>query len=183
MQNVILITGAVTSGKTTFLSSLAEVLSLRWQVDGFLAKAPERRHCSEQFSPGYVLYRLETEDTYPWATPKDRNSGYFFDQDTQHFLDHGFARQIAGKVVDILFLDELGKLELRGKGLDRVLQSAILSHPGWLVCAVKKRFFSEIVEKYRFQPVMCIDLDITDSAPALEKITRYFDAVPPKPAR
>ncbi len=175
MQKIVLITGAVTSGKTTFLASLAELISSRWQVDGFLAKAPERIYRSAHFSQGYVLYCLGNGKTYPWAIPLKNNSGYLFDKDTQSFLDHRFARQAAANGPDILVLDELGKLELKGAGLEKVLQSAISSNINRLVCTVKKRVFNEIVEKYDLQTSMCIDLDGTDSGQAIEKILPYLN--------
>ncbi|WP_300462635.1 nucleoside-triphosphatase [Desulfobacula sp.] len=177
MQKIILITGAVTSGKTTFLSSLAGRLSSGWAVDGFLAKAPERIHCSAQFASGYVLCRLGKEETYPWATPRENNNGYFFDPDTQYFLDHPFARQVAGNGPDILLLDELGKLELKGAGLEKVLQAAIQAGISMLVCTVKKRCFNDIVEKYNLQAALEIDLDIMDSRHAIEKIIRYINVM------
>lgn len=177
LQKIILITGAVTSGKTTFLSSLAGLLSSQWAVDGFLAMAPERIHCSTQFASGYVLCRLGKKETYPWATPQKNNNGYLFDPDTQYFLDHRFARQVAGNGPDILFLDELGKLELKGAGLEKVLQAAIKSDITMLVCTVKKRFFNEIVEKYNLQNALDIDLDIMDNRQATEKIIRYINVI------
>lgn len=39
---------------------------------------PERIHNSAQFASGYVLYRIGKQETYPWATPKENNNGYFF---------------------------------------------------------------------------------------------------------
>ena len=175
MQKIILITGAVTSGKTTLLSSLAGLLSYQWQVDGFLAKAPERIQCSAQFASEYVLYRIGIEETYPWAIPKENNNGYFFDGNTQYFLDHRFARQVVKDGPDILFLDELGSLELRGAGLEKVLQSAIYADINILVCTVKKRFFNEIVKKYNLQTSICVDLDTTESQHATDKIIRYIN--------
>lgn len=166
----ILITGAVTSGKTTLLSPLAKLLAAQWHIDGFLAKAPRRIQCSGQFSSEYLLYWLGKDKTFPWATPRKNNNGYFFNPDTQEFLDHVFLQHLAGHVPDIFFLDELGQLELRGAGLEKVLQSAITLDINILLCTVKKRFFNEIVEKYNLQGAMCIDLDIMDSRHATEQI-------------
>lgn len=175
MKKIILITGVVTSGKTTLLSSLAGLLSSQWQVDGFVAKAPERIHCSVHFASRYVLHRIGTEETYPWATQKENNNGYSFDVETQYFLDHRFARQVVKDCPDILFLDELGSLELRGAGLEKVLQSAIDADINILVCTVKKRFFNEIINKYSLQEFMCIDLDTKDRQHATDTIIRYIN--------
>jgi nucleoside-triphosphatase THEP1 len=172
---IILITGAVTSGKTTLLSSLAGLLATRWKVDGFLAKAPHRIHCSAQFASGYVLYRLGKQETYPWATPRKNNRGYVFDPDTQDFLDQTFAQKVVDNGPDILFLDELGKLELTGAGLEKVLYAAIRSDIDMLVCTVKKRFINEILEKYDFQTPLCIDLDTTDSRVVTQRIIQYIN--------
>lgn len=175
MQKTILITGAVTSGKTSFLSVLARRFSSRWHIDGFLAKAPERNHNSGQFASEYVLCRIGKQETHAWATPRENNNGYFFNQDTQNFLDNRFARNMGVNCPDFLFLDEFGKLELRGAGLETVLLSAINSEIKMLVCTVKKRFFHEIVEKFDLQNSMVIDLDIMDKDSAIEKVTHYID--------
>jgi len=175
MQKIILTTGAVTSGKTSFLELLAGRFSPKWQMDGFLAKAPERTHNSAQFASGYVLYRIGKQETYPWATPRKNNNGYFFNQDTQNFLDNNFIDTLLSSCPDIFFIDELGKLELRGAGLEKILQAAINSEIKILVCTVKKRFFNDIVEKYGLQDSICIDLDIMDKDLAVQKITRYID--------
>ncbi len=173
MQKIVLITGGVTSGKTSFLAFLEGLFSSQWQTDGFLARAPERIHNSAQFASEYVLYRIGTQETYPWATPQKNSNGYFFNQDTQNFLDNRFAHKLVANCPDMVFLDELGKLELRGAGLKKVLQSAINSEIKVLVCTVKKRVFNDIVEQYGLQNSICIDLDIMDKDQAIEKITQY----------
>lgn len=175
MQKVILITGAVTSGKTSFLEVLAGRFSPQWQIDGFLAKAPERIHNSAQFASGYVLYRIGKLETYPWATPRKNNNGYFFNQDTQNFLDNSFTDTLLSRCPEMFFIDELGKLELKGAGFEKILQAAIHSKIKILVCTVKKRVFNDIVEKYGLQDCLCIDLDILDKDHAAQKITRYID--------
>jgi len=175
MQKIILITGAVTSGKTSFLELLAGRFSPPWQTDGFLAKAPERIYNSAQFASRYVLYRIGKQESYPWATPRKNNNGYFFNQDTQNFLDNNFIDTLLSSCPDMFFIDELGKLELRGAGLEKVLLAAINSEIKLLVCTVKKRFFNDIVEKYDLQNSICIDLDIMDKDLAAQKIIRYID--------
>lgn len=175
MQKIVLITGAVTSGKTSLLDFLAGLFSSQWQADGFIAKAPERVHNSAQFASGYVLCRIGKSETYPWATPQKNNNGYCFNQDTQNFLDNKFAHTLVANCPDIFFLDELGKLELKGSGLEKVLQSAVNSEIKILVCTVKKRFFNDIVEKYGLQNSICIDLDIMDKDQAIAKTTHYIE--------
>jgi nucleoside-triphosphatase THEP1 len=174
MQKIVLITGAVTSGKTSFLSFLARLFSPRCQTDGFLAKAPERMHNSGQFASGYRLCRIGGEKTYPWATPRKKNKGYFFNPETQNFLDNTVVDTLLSTCPDIFFIDELGKLELNGGGLDKVVQTAIRSGIKILVCTVKKKCFNEIVENYGLQNFICIDLDIIDTEKAAEKISRYI---------
>ncbi len=175
MQKIVLITGAVTSGKTSLLSILADKLSSQCQIDGFLSKAPQRTHGSGQFAYKYVLYRIKRPETLAWATPRSNSNGYDFNPDTQDFLDNQFAGHITATCPDILVLDELGKLELGGAGLERVLISALGSDTKILVCTVKKRFLNEILEKYHFQESLCIDLDIIDTGQAIEEITQYLD--------
>jgi nucleoside-triphosphatase THEP1 len=174
MQKIVLITGAVTSGKTSFLSFLAKLFSPRCQTDGFLAKAPERAHNSGQFASEYLLCRIKKKETHPWATPRKNNRGYFFNPDTQNFLDNTVVDTLLSACPDMLFIDELGKLELSGGGLDKVLRAAISSGIKILVCTVKKKCFDDIVETYGFQNSICIDLDIIDTAQAAEKTTRYI---------
>ena len=172
-QKVILISGAVTCGKTSFLVLLEKRFYFSLHIDGFLAKAPERVHNSKEFASGYILHRTGKQEAYPWATPKKNNTGYLFDENTQDFLDNKFARNLTADCPDILLLDELGKLELRGAGFEKVLYSAINSKIKVLVCTVKKRVFNDIVKKYRLQNSILVDLDIMDKSQAFEKIAQY----------
>jgi nucleoside-triphosphatase THEP1 len=175
MQKIVLITGAVTSGKTSLLSVLADKFSSRLQVDGFLAKAPERTHGSGQFADKYVLCRIGRPETLSWATARSGNNGYDFNPVTQNFLDNRFAGHLAVTCPDVLVLDELGRLELGGAGLEQILISALSSDIKMLVCTVKKRCLNEILEKYHLQESICVDLDLMDRHRAIEKITEYLD--------
>jgi nucleoside-triphosphatase THEP1 len=123
-NNILIVSGKVHTGKTTFVSILAEVLKRdRLTLAGFI--------CPGSFSGGrrsaYTLVDLDDGTGYPFATTEEREGWirfrrFFFNPEA---LKQGERIIMKGleKGADLLVLDEVGPLELEGGGWSRLLGS------------------------------------------------------------
>ncbi len=145
---VIIVTGKINSGKTTKLLDLfKDDLSID---DGFVSiKKFNKSHEVE----GYALQRLMTMDEYPWlskSTPSNEKIGdYYINQKTLEIVEKIISDLLTSRVQNI-YLDEVGRLELEGRGFDKIIKE-ILKHDVNLTIAVRDKFVDEVVERYHIK--------------------------------
>ena len=121
---IFILTGSVDSGKTTLLKKVTQELkNQKFKIDGFLSEAIIKN----QEKIGYDLLELKSAKSIPFI----RRSGL---QDWQRigpffFIPEGlsWAKKIIlrSREAEILVVDEIGPLELSGKGLWPVLEEVI----------------------------------------------------------
>jgi iron complex transport system ATP-binding protein len=128
-----ILTGPVHSGKTTALKTVTNLLkSQNIKVGGFLSLYTEEK---DRFV-GYDLFDLNEETRIPFIRKEGQKSwqrigSYFFIPES---LDHAqnIIRQSTKE--DICVVDEVGPLELEGKGLWPALRDIIaLSSPEYIL--------------------------------------------------
>ncbi len=119
-----ILTGPVHSGKTTLLQRVtAQLISQNIAVYGFLSLSIKQ---NKKFI-GYDLYDLNRETQTPFIRKEgeehwQRIGAYFFIPET---LDHAQNIICHAGDADICIVDEVGPLELEGKGLWPALKKAI----------------------------------------------------------
>ncbi len=124
---IFMLTGPVHSGKSTFLDDVVfELREIGWTVGGFLSESIwESAECT-----GYDLVDLIENKIYPYI----RRTG---EEDWQrtgpfYFVPDGLTKVLSiirrDRQTDLLIVDEIGPLELAGKGLWPALKD-ILSPP------------------------------------------------------
>jgi nucleoside-triphosphatase THEP1 len=121
---IFILTGPVHSGKTTLLKKVVrELMGQKYRLDGFLSEAV---HENEE-TVGYDLFDLKEERAIPLIrrTGKkewQRIGSYFF-------IPEGLAEAeniiLRGTKADILVVDEVGPLELSGKGFWPALKQVV----------------------------------------------------------
>lgn len=131
-----MLTGPVHSGKSTFLDEV--VFELRegiWTVGGFLSESIwDAAQCT-----GYDLVDLKKDKTYPYI----RRTGQETWQRTGpfYFVPEGLkqARAIIrrDRKADLLVVDEVGPLELAGKGLWPALKDILFPPPTKLLLVTR----------------------------------------------
>jgi nucleoside-triphosphatase THEP1 len=122
-HNIFLLSGKVQGGKTTLLARLTrEFRKERISLSGFL--------CEGAFSggsrSGFTLVNLESNSRHPLATV-DKNEGwnrfrrFYFNPEA---LEEGKRIVLDGlqRNVELVVLDEVGPMELEGKGWSPLLQ-------------------------------------------------------------
>lgn len=122
---IFILTGPVHSGKTTLLKKIVyELKEEKFNIDGFLSEAILKN----KETVGYDLFDLKKEKSIPFIRRKGEKDwqrmGLYF------FIPQGLAEAkeiiLRSKDADISVVDEVGPLELSGKGFWPALEQIIL---------------------------------------------------------
>ena len=123
---ILILTGTVHSGKTTFLKRVVyELKKQKIEIDGFLSETV----LENQEVIGYDLCDIKKEEAIPFIRKEGERDwqriGPFF------FIPQGLTRAkeiiFRGKESALLIVDEVGPLELGGKGLWPALKEVIFN--------------------------------------------------------
>ena len=78
LNNFIIITGAITSGKSTLCHDLSGALHKFWNIDGILSFTSKRNFASKEKSLEYNIHAIGTKETLPWAYRKHAGEKFVF---------------------------------------------------------------------------------------------------------
>ena len=145
------ITGPSGSGKTTRLMRIYDQLRQKnpgLRTGGFLAMArygaggPEEYtlHCLHK--PGQILIASRS-DRFDKSMPVGR---FFLDTEAMERCTEELLNLLPD--LDVLFIDEVGPLELRGGGWDRLLQKAVTIPDLQIYLAVRDKLKDKMKVKY-----------------------------------
>ena len=171
---IFILTGPVGSGKTTFLKRVIDKLKKqKIKMDGFLSEAIVRH----QEKIGYNLMDLGEGKSFPFI----RKSGH---QDWQRigpyfFIPEGLSRAkkiiLRSKEAEILVVDEIGPLELSGKGLWDVLEQIIFPRFQKYLFVVRREILEDFLKMVGKIETKIFDIKEKDVFPRLlEEIKRAY---------
>jgi nucleoside-triphosphatase THEP1 len=150
---VILITGPQGSGKTSFLLALAAALRIQGKTPGGIA-APVMFEGSERI--GYDLLDLETDERVALARknvlPTGISTGPFTFLPAAIAFGELALASAAARKTHVIALDEIGPLELAGKGWSPALSALLLSPPGVLLLVVRPDLIQRVLERWNLKP-------------------------------
>ncbi len=147
---IYILTGAVGSGKTTFLQSLAQELrSAGVILAGFLSL----RVMDGKETAGYDLFDIQEGLSRPFLRRMSCGDG----QNVGAFclLPEGLAQAeriiLRSRTSDLLVVDEIGQLELEGKGLWPALKEVLFDEQRSFLLVIRRN----LVEEYKriFDPI------------------------------
>ncbi len=169
-KKLIIITGKIASGKTTFLNAIVRELKTKYSIRGFISLSTERSFKSRTPAKEYQLRSLKDQTEYPWAARKKDDSGFEFNEESRDAL----TEQILGEKIDtgneILILDDIGMLEILGNGFDRLLSTSKAFPYSAIIVSVKKTVIEPLIKRYSLESALVIDLDEISSENALKKV-------------
>ena len=167
-----ILTGPVHSGKTTLLQRVSAHLKNRnISVYGYLSLSIQE---NEDFI-GYDLYDLNLDTQTPFIRKEgddqwQRIGAYFFIPET---LDYAQSIILHADKSDICFIDEVGPLELDGKGVWPALEKAIdFSSPDYVI-VVRDTILKDWVEILGRYGTRIFDISEKELYP---KMIQYFDS-------
>ena len=150
---VVIVTGNINSGKTTRMKALHQELG----GDGFVME----KTMDKETVKSYHTRRLTTDEARllvlregyedPSFKEATRIGPYRFDTETLHWVEASM-RELMMIDRSPLFLDEVGVLELRGEGFDRIL-GALADYQAPVYISVREDLIRDIVKRYRFKQV------------------------------
>lgn len=157
MPELVIITGAVNSGKTTHLRRLiAQERALGVSVSGVIA--PGVFKGDEKI--GYDVEDVASGRALPLARTgtqgdSDQNTGwYWLSKKTLEFAKEALLNCTPGGVV---FLDEVGPLELSGEGYASCIRTLLESRISRLYIVVREGLVDQVTERFlRRQPVRIV---------------------------
>ncbi|OGQ82000.1 MAG: hypothetical protein A2289_07755 [Deltaproteobacteria bacterium RIFOXYA12_FULL_58_15] len=156
---VVLVTGSVASGKTSLLERLQGSTARWWRICGFTSKGNARDFRCGNPSATYRLSLVGLSTSLPWAMRPTPNSAFQFCEATRLEVTEAVGARLKDGTADICFLDEIGQLELAGRGFAELFRLALTSPCRIVVAAVKKSRFAEVVAGFGLAEVHVIDLD------------------------
>ncbi len=178
LPKVCIISGAVGEGKTSFLLELADELKNQGiKVGGFLSL----RIMEDEKTTGYDLLDLRTNEKHSFLRSNSEEKGtnrigrFTINNDG---LNAG--RQILAEAncnnFDVIFIDEVGKLELKGGGWANQLRKLLDSNNARIILAIRKGSEYEMLAhfqilKYEIIPVGKISTSDCVVRISAEKVT------------
>ncbi len=154
---VFVITGPVHSGKTSFLQkTVIQLKNQKVRLDGYLSLAVVRG--KERL--GYDFLDLRTEEAIPFLR---RTGEKGWPVIGPYFLDPRVLQKAKEKILgsspqDLLVVDEIGPLEVRGEGIWPAL-SVVLKEPSrCFVLVVRRAILEQVAKLLSEEPAAVIDL-------------------------
>lgn len=174
IPKVILITGGIGSGKSTLLGNLARITQRHWRICGCISRGATGR-VPGQPAAGYTLEPLPRGPRVDWATRRADDTAYDFHENalTQVELN---VREGLGNQVELCLLDELGRLELFGKGLAPLMREVLESGTGVIVATARKDRLAELSASFGLQGAIVADLDDLSPATAQRRIMQEIQS-------
>ncbi len=158
---IFLVTGEVGEGKTSFLRDLAALLRERKiGTAGFLAEGIVEKGEKK----GYRLRDLATGETRPFSEMRKKqgriHTGRFtFNRETVRWGEDLLWDAVTrGRDHTVIILDEIGPLELKGKGWARALDNLLRNSSMPQVWSVRSRSLAAVVRAWNFTPVRVIEV-------------------------
>jgi nucleoside-triphosphatase len=155
---IYIVTGPQHSGKTTFLMRAAGYLKKKnIKAQGFLSVAV----LDKQKTSGYDLFDLNEKRYIPFIRRQgkkiwERIGPYYF-------IPQGlaYARELISlsDKDSVLIIDEIGPLELKGKGLWPAVNKVILSEQRIFIVAVRRSILEDFVHKVGKKEVKIFDVE------------------------
>ncbi len=155
-SNIIILTGPIKAGKTTFLKGLFDS---RTDCSGFLT--PDI--CGKRY-----LYKLDDKSMYEFEVENDKKfkivkiGKFIFKKET---FDLG-SELIESKLntnYPYFIIDELGKLELKNQGFGKVLTDEfwknVYKSKARLILVIRDYLVNEVIKKYKIESPVIIDIN------------------------
>ena len=158
---IFLVTGGVGEGKTSFLQHLVSRLQQRKiRTAGFLAQGI----VEGEEKKGYALLDLASGETRPFSEARKKHgrihTGRFtFNRETVRWGEDLLWNAVSsGRDHTVIILDEIGPLELKGKGWARALDNLLRNSNTTQVWSVRSRSVAAVVRAWNFTPARIIEV-------------------------
>lgn len=171
VMKVFLVTGSIGEGKTAWLAKLSGLLTEKGvRVGGILAL----RIVEDGKTTGYDVSDISTGKRTPFL----RHTGSetmgverFTMDDTGFIAGRNALDPETNRNMDVVIVDEVGPLELRGRGWSGVLGSLLHETGAIVIIAVRKSLTGAVIDKFGLPEAQVIDVSAGDVVRHADEIT------------
>jgi len=157
-KRVFIVTGSIGEGKTAWLAKLAGLLREKGvSVGGILAL----RIVEDGVTTGYDISEISSGDRTPFLrhTGSETMGVERFTMDDAGFIAGRNALDPANNLGnDVVIVDEVGPLELKGRGWSEVLVSLLDETRATVIIAVRKTLKEAVIERFGMDDARVIDV-------------------------
>ena len=165
---IYILTGPVHSRKTTLVKKLScELKKQKVRIDGFLSEVVLK----DYKVIGYDLFNLKEEKSIPFIRRTgeeewEKIGSYFF---VPQSLAEANRIILGGRNVDIFFVDEIGPLELAGKGLWPALKQVIFKPLTKYLLVVRINILEDFLEVLNQSNIIVFNIKNSEIFPQMIK--------------
>jgi nucleoside-triphosphatase THEP1 len=172
-SEIFIITGKKAQGKTTFIIQLIEILkSKNMHIAGFYSK----RSMQGQQTEGYDVVDIQSGIAYPFL----RNDKLSSSETIGKFsvLPEGYQKAIDllsnlnNSTQKLVVIDEVGKLELNGKGWSKELDRLSKEQFHHVLISVRTDFLEEVIQRWNFSNAVIFDITTCEIYDVADKISK-----------
>lgn len=173
-NNVVIVTGEIGSGKTSFMSKLAERLASEGIKAGGII-APARYNGDEK--TGYSVIDLQTSDSMQLSSISEsvgmaKVGRYFFSEEALAFGRNALSVE-RNQGNDLVLIDEVGAWELQGQGWAGSLNELIINCDMPLILTVRRSFLELVIENWMLQNPLVIEANDAQVDSVMAEIERF----------
>jgi len=172
---VIIITGNVQEGKTSFLMQIVDALKKEeLKINGFLARGIHEDgqrigYDLEDISSGESLVYIRNTSSAGWY----RHGKYYFSPEGE-----SFGRQILEDAevenTDLMIIDEIGPVELKGRGWALEIESLVNRGKIMQLWVVRRHLLKNVIRQWSIGDVMVQDVKEDDPREATKEIIAFI---------
>lgn len=158
-DEIYIITGEVNSGKSSWL--LKNIAGLR-DAFGVIAEGI----FIDSRKVGFVAIDIHSNQLMELARSDRKLDGFVIGRYSFSAAAFDFAKSAISKGIGehILVIDEIGKLELEGKGYTDLLHKALSSDTKKLFITIRKPLLGRVIEYFKITEPVIIDINGTETA-------------------
>jgi len=174
-NSLIIITGKRGEGKTTFLKKITSALKAEGlETKGFLSSAVYK----DGEKIGYRLLSISDNTEMNFISVNEHfgeiNLGKYYFSDEGLEWGNNILKSYNGNDNDILIIDEIGPLELSGKGWSESLDNLATLTQFNMIWVVRKEFLDEVINKWNLSNPVIIDISSISISEAKKTILKIF---------
>jgi nucleoside-triphosphatase THEP1 len=170
------VTGGVGAGKSSFLQEVVQTLRERAVFPaGFLAEGIVEKGERK----GYRLADLTSGERRPFGEVRERkgriHTGRFtFNQETLRWGEDLLWQAVSREDTPLIILDEVGPLELKGKGWARAMEHLLHQSRIPQVWAVRSRAVEAVIKAWNLSPAAVVDVGKQTPAELTELLLSFI---------
>lgn len=175
-NNVYLLKGAVQGGKTNFLSSITDLFQKEGlRVGGFLCPGS----FSEGKRSGFTLRQIPSGTEVRLAGQQEKEHWFkyrrFWFNPMAFAQGESWVQESLKKDLKVLVIDEVGPLELEGRGWASLLDGLVKIDSVLQLWSVRELLLPQVRERWQLGSRQVIDMDVDTPSSAFKKIRFHPD--------